>query len=380
MRLFKRGAVYWYEFRFQNQRFRETTKSANKEAAERIAQERRRKLELGRAGLEKVKKPLLFSVAARQWFDEKKADWSPNSQRIEEYNLNHLLPHFGKLLLREITPATINLYKGKRTGEKASPKTINLELATLRSILRKHRLWANLQPDVQMLKVRGDVGRALSKDEQDRLLTACRNNRSRSLHVAVLLSLHTGLRSSELRHLRWQQINWIKGQLIVGKSKTVGGEGRVIPLSGDAGVCLQRWRSQFPDARATDFVFPSERYGLIGEGENGHFGGKVAPYNVRPTVPIGSWKTAWKAAQDAAGVRCRWHDMRHSFVSTLAESQASDATIMSLAGHLSRKMLEKYSHTSNEAKRAAISVLNRTPQKPNSNHEEPFDSPQKRPQ
>jgi integrase len=49
--------------------------------------------------------------------------------------------------------------------------------------------------------------------------------------------------------------------------------------------------------------------------------------------------------------------MRHTFVSRLAESQASDATIMSLAGHLSRKMMERYSHTRAEAKRSAISVF-----------------------
>jgi hypothetical protein len=37
----------------------------------------------------------------------------------------------------------------------------------------------------------------------------------------------------------------------------------------------------------------------------------------------------------------------------------SDATIMSLAGHLSRKMMERSSHTRNEAKRQAIAVLDR---------------------
>lgn len=46
--------------------------------------------------------------------------------------------------------------------------------------------------------------------------------------------------------------------------------------------------------------------------------------------------------------------MRHSFLTVLGEGQASDATIMSLAGHLSRKMMERYSHTRNEANRAAI--------------------------
>jgi hypothetical protein len=46
--------------------------------------------------------------------------------------------------------------------------------------------------------------------------------------------------------------------------------------------------------------------------------------------------------------------MRHTFVSKMAEGQASDATIMSLAGHLSRRMMEKYSHVPNEAKRQAL--------------------------
>jgi hypothetical protein len=76
-----------------------------------------------------------------------------------------------------------------------------------------------------------------------------------------------------------------------------------------------------------------------------------------PEVPIGSWTMPWTTARKAAKVSCRWHDMRQSFVSAIAEGQASDSTIMSLAGHLSRKMMELYSDTRNEAKRAARSAL-----------------------
>jgi hypothetical protein len=83
----------------------------------------------------------------------------------------------------------------------------------------------------------------------------------------------------------------------------------------------------------------------------------VLPYSIRPDVAIGSWKVAWTAARTKAGVACRWHDLRHTFVSKMAEGQASDATIMALAGHLSRKMMERYSHVRNEAKRIAISAL-----------------------
>src|SRR5205814_5477118 len=139
------------------------------------------------------------------------------------------------------------------------PKTINLEISSLRSILRKHRLWANLQPDVKSLPTREDVGRALTEDEQYRLLVACKRSRSRSLYTAVQLSLHTGLRNTELRLLKWRQLDLLEGTVTVGKSKTKGGEGRMIPLSRTALQCMKDWRSAFPDAIPEHYVFPSER-------------------------------------------------------------------------------------------------------------------------
>jgi integrase len=36
----------------------------------------------------------------------------------------------------------------------------------------------------------------------------------------------------------------------------------------------------------------------------------------------------------AAEVSCHFHDLRHTFISRLAESQASDSTVMALAGHI----------------------------------------------
>jgi hypothetical protein len=53
----------------------------------------------------------------------------------------------------------------------------------------------------------------------------------------------------------------------------------------------------------------------------------------------------------------RFHDLSHHAITELAESQASDSTIMALAGHVSRKMLEHYSYVRQEAKREAVAVL-----------------------
>jgi integrase len=238
-----------------------------------------------------------------------------------------------------------------------------MEIGSLRAIMRKHRLWVDIQPDVKLPRGREDVGRALSADEEHRLLAACKKNRSRSLYPAVLLSLHTGLRNQELRLARWRQIDLLGGgdfpyvSITVGKSKTAGGSGRVVPFSQTALACMKEWRAQFPEAMPAHFVFPSERYGGAPSDESGYMSEKCLPHSVDLSKPIGSWKVSWTAARETSGVSCRWHVLRHSFVSHMAESQASDATIMSLAGHLSRKMMERYSHTRNAAKTMAVSIL-----------------------
>ena len=359
MAVYLRGGFWWYEFEFCGQRIRETTKTRNKGIAKRAEWERRRGLELGANGLKEARQPLLFAIASKKWLEVSKAHWSASSLSIENYNLGHLQPHFGKMMLTDVSADDISRYQASRLKEKAAPKTINLEIGTLRAIMRKHRLWANIQPDVKMLKARTDVGRALSDDEFHRVLVACKNSDSRSLYPAVLVSLHTGLRNGELRMLRWRHIDLLEPKLTVAKSKTAGGEGRIVPLSKTALQCLLDWRGLFPNAVPAHYVFPSERYRQNSEEDRAE--GRIVSYEIKPTVPIGSWKTSWKTARKAAKVECRWHDMRHTFVSTMAAGKASDATIMSMSGHLSRKMLERYSHTQNEAKRQAISVFDSVP-------------------
>jgi integrase len=83
-------------------------------------------------------------------------------------------------------------------------------------------------------------------------------------------------------------------------------------------------------------------------------------YAVDPSIPIGSWKRAWNSAKKAARVECRVHDLRHHFISALAQTQTPDATIQAISGHLSRKMLDHYSHVRLEAKRRAVELLDRS--------------------
>src|SRR5204863_1527195 len=144
------------------------------------------------------------------------------------------LPVLGQKLISDIDADDISRFQQQRLRDKASPKTVNLEVGTIRAILRRHRVWANLQPDVRMLPTGDDIGKALPLDDEKRLLAGCADSRSRSLLPAVLLALNTGMRYSELRLLRWSQIDLERRTVRVGKSKTEAGTGRVIPLNDKA--------------------------------------------------------------------------------------------------------------------------------------------------
>jgi integrase len=68
--------------------------------------------------------------------------------------------------------------------------------------------------------------------------------------------------------------------------------------------------------------------------------------------------TAWRALREAAGLRgLRFHDLRHTVVTRLLEAGEADHVVESITGHLSRRMLEHYSHIRLTAKRAALDRL-----------------------
>jgi integrase len=177
------------------------------------------------------------------------------------------------------------------------------------------------------------------------MLEEAQKLRTPQMHAAFALDLNTGLRDKELREIRWSQIDLLdKKALTVGKAKTVAGTGRVIPLNETALAALEAhaawYTRRFGLCKPEWFVFA--------------FG---APLPKDPTRPITSFKTAWTTVREKAGVKGRWHDNRHTQVTELAESGAGDEVIMSIAGHVSRAMLSRYSHVRMEAKRRALDEI-----------------------
>ena len=359
MSVYLRGETWWYKFKFAGQTIRESAKTASKTVAKGAERSRRRELEEGFNGISKPERAKLFNVAADEWLEAKKAHLSPRSVKIEQLNFKHLKPSFGLMLICDIRGNDVGAYQSARLRQGAAPKTINLEVGTVRAILRKHRLWANIQPDVKMLRVRDDVGRSLSEGEEKALLTECRKSRSQSLYVAVEIALGTCMRYSEIRLLRWKQIDFARGELQVGKSKTEHGDGRVIPLSGRVRTVLEFWAERFPNRKPSDYVFPFERYGGKGKEDSFGFSGSMA-YGTDPTLPVGDWKEGWESAKKRAGVDCRFHDLRHTGCTRMLEAGVPFSVVSEIMGWSAStavRMAKRYGHIGQSARRDAVNKL-----------------------
>ena len=369
---YKGSRVWTMDFLFHGQRIRESTGTRSKTLALKIEDKRRRELEEGAAGIRKQEQPRLLSVASEEWLDMKKATLAPRSVAIEKANLAHLLPELGRKLVCDIDARDIARYQQKRIDAEASPKTVNLEIGTLRAILKRFGHWARLQPNVNMLATRDDIGRAITPEEESALLQACGKSRSRSLVPFVTLAIETGARYGVIRTLQWGCVDFENRCLKWGKDKTAAGTGRVIPLSQRAMAALSFWATHYPERKPEHYVFPAERYGAAGD----RFCAKA--YDVDPSKPIGSIKEAWEAAKLRAGkilkgeteeadpkekfapLVCRFHDLRHTAVSRMLNAGIPIAKVAKIAGWSPATMVRmaaRYGHFSLNDLRGAVESI-----------------------
>lgn len=394
--------IWWYDFIFEGQRVRESAKTRSKTVAKNAERVRRREIEESYNGIKRRDRAKLFSVAAEDWLVLKALTLAESSQSIEKYNLKHLRPHFERRLVTDIQAKDVSRYQTSRLAEGASPKTVNLEVGTLRAILRRNRVWGDIQQDVRMLSTTDDVGHALSTDEEAALLAACLKSRSRCLYPAVMIALNTGMRYSEIRLLQWKQLDFIDHFLTVGESKTRTGTGRVIPLNPRILSVLEMWATNFPGRQPNHYVFPFEKYGAKGEEDTFGFTSGAVAYDTDLTRPIGDWKEAWEKAKERAGailrgkpdepqplkieqlrketknrakpskgadrkknlkpasLKCRFHDLRHTAVTRLLEAGIPYPVVASVMGWSAAtaiRMSKRYGHIGQKALRVAMDVL-----------------------
>jgi integrase len=347
MSVFKRGNIWWYEFWFAGTRIQESSKSTSKTLARQAEQNRRRELEEGINSIEDVRQQLIRPLreVSKEYLE--RYALRHRSATFAECAVKHLNRQLGDKMIVDINENTIRNYQDERLRESAAPKTINEEVGVLLRLIgeRGELIRTRLKKEKQLkLKVPKYVAKVFSPEEKNQLIEAARGAKSPTIYPALMLATNTGMRSSEIRTLKWEQVDLEKQYLVVGRSKTDAGEGRTIPFNPPLYEALQehsQWFTlMFGKIEPQWYLFPF---------------GKL--HQLDPTRPITTLKTAWTNVRERAAVKGRLHDTRHTLITELAESGAGEETIMDIAGHVSRQMLRHYSHIRMEAKRDALEAV-----------------------
>jgi integrase len=376
MATFKRGNTWWADFSVNGLRYRMSLNTSDWREAlscekEKIAEAQAGKLSVAGQSFAR----LAFTEAAERYLDSRKLELSDRSLKKERQLLVQPSHFFEATPLTRITAESLLAYRESRVKNGTGSAYVNMEMGAIRRILKRAKRWHVVAEDIRPLKERRQVGRALLHEEKVRLLKIAESKPEwQNARLAQILALNTTMRGCEIKGLRWRDVDLIDRTLTVARAttKTDAGE-RIIPLNANAVTAiveLYRRAQAFGGTEAAHYVFPAC--------ENGR---------IDPARPQTTWRTAWrrltraivcpvcgelqnpgetcqneKCKADIHGVKSptaglRFHDLRHHAITELAESQASDQTVMAIAGHVSPKMLAHYSHVRMDAKRKALDAL-----------------------
>lgn len=339
MALYRRGDVWWYEFVFNGERIRGSTKHGNKRVAEQIEAARRTQLARGEVGIHKRKAaPTLREFAPR--FERAIEVQCAEKRRTIEFYKSKLasLLSSDKLAacrIDAIDEAVIEELvqtRGKtqtRRGGLLSAGSINRELATLRRLLRLAHEWKEIQRVPRIRLLRGERNREfiLTPAGEAKYLAACPFPLA---DVAILL-LDTGLRLGEALSLEWPQVRLKPaqgarfGHLTVLSGKAKSRKSRNVPLSERTIAILKHWG---PKEQGLVFTQPDRSGWPVSHLDQQHARVRKA-LNLPPDFVL--------------------HSLRHTFGTRLGEAGADAFTIMRLMGHSTVTVSQRYVHPSPEA-------------------------------
>lgn len=216
-----------------------------------------------------------------------------------------------------LTPTCVAKYRDERL-QKVSSGTVIRELAYISAIINHaRREWSiNIEnPVSRVRKPSAPAGRdrVLTSAEEARLLDALRPTGRRSpwLYPLVVLALETAMRRGELLGLNWQDVNLVNRTATLHDTKN--GDGRTVPLSSRAVEVLQ----------------------ALPRSISGH---------VIPMTPFAAC-AAFDRATDRANIDgLRFHDLRHTAITRMAEKLPNVIELAAVSGHKSLRMLQRYYH------------------------------------
>jgi integrase len=217
--------------------------------------------------------------------------------------------------MANLSAARIAAYRDERLKE-VGGGTVIRELAYISAIINHaRREWSiNVPNPVQMVRKPQSPqsrSRVLTDDEVSKLLTALEptGRRSHWTKPAVQLALATAMRRGELLSMRWEHVDLQYRTVFL--SDTKNGESRTVPLSTAAVQVLAELPRQIS--------------------------GVVIP------VKFFTLDAAFKRARKRAGLDdVRFHDLRRTAITRMAEKLPNVIELAAVSGHKSLMVLKRY--------------------------------------
>jgi integrase len=315
MSLTKRGTTWWICYTTPSgQRIRCSARTEDKKAA----QELHDKLKAESWRIEQLgeKPKRSWDEAALKWLQET----SHKKTHLKDVaHIAWLQQHFSGKLLTQLTKDLISEVAEIKRKE-ASPTTANRILALIRAILRRAATeweWMDRIPFIRLYPEPKGRVRWLKPEQVQTLL----NELPEHLADLVVFSLATGLRQANVLGLEWSQVDMPRNVAWIYGDQAKAGRDIHITLNATAMQVLEKQMGKHPK-----YVFT--------------YKGK----------PIGQVCTkAWYKALKRAGIdNFRWHDLRHTWASWLAQGGVPLNVLQEMGAWQSTEMVRRYAHLAPE--------------------------------
>lgn len=247
-------------------------------------------------------------------------------------------PVFGGRRLASITSADVKTYINARLEADAEPATVNRELAALKRIFSLAVNGGKLasRPHVALL-AEHNVRKGFFERES---FEAVRRHLPDALQPVATFAYFTGWRKREILPLEWRQVDLAAGTVRLDPGTTKNREGRTFVFA-DLPPLRELLKAQWTEHEALAAT------------------GVLCPVVFhRNGKPITSMDTAWRAACKAAGQPGRLlHDFRRTAVRNLVRAGVPERVAMTMTGHKTRSVFDRYDITSEADLRRAGALL-----------------------
>lgn len=273
-----------------------------------------------------------------EWAKHNKKHWNNDEYRHKK----HLSNDLDAVPLKDISPFTLEQLKKKLQNKGLAPATVKHVLVLVRQVFNKAIAWGkftgkNPIKDVKLPTTNNAKLRAITPEEEAVLMPALKE-KSWLVYGMAMASLYSGLRFSEVAHLRWADIDLDHNRITVREGK--GGVSRIVPLCKTLRAVLVEWLG-FSKRKVT-LVFPDTRGGIIKK--------------ISATFP--RTVTDLKLNEDAdKRFTLDFHSLRHSYATRIASAGTPLHVLRDLLGHADLQMVSRYAHLIPSQAAAAVAAL-----------------------